>query len=186
MKWAALPQARALNQRLSALAIGVSGLAVLWISLYLVALLRLTTAQWAGFVQTVGALFVLLGIVAARANRRASEPLLRCLERSAAGEARPEDLRAGFAAASDLPRRAFVQGCLCWSLGGAFVVLGMWLRFESFRSFTATLMLTAAISGGLMATVFHSLGMPRDLHFNDQTGRPVPMINNGRVIEGMA
>jgi len=38
----------------------------------------------------------------------------------------------------------------------------------------------------LMATVFHCLGMPRDLHYNDQTGRPVPMINNGRMIEGMA
>jgi hypothetical protein len=38
----------------------------------------------------------------------------------------------------------------------------------------------------LMATVFHVLGLPRDLHYNDQSGRPVPMINNGRVIEGLA
>ena len=34
----------------------------------------------------------------------------------------------------------------------------------------------------LMATVFHVLGMPQGLHFNDPTGRPVPMINGGRVI----
>ena len=34
----------------------------------------------------------------------------------------------------------------------------------------------------LMATVFHVLGMPRDLHYNDQSGRPVPMINGGRAI----
>jgi hypothetical protein len=34
----------------------------------------------------------------------------------------------------------------------------------------------------LMATVFHTLGLPRDLHYNDPTGRPTPMINNGRVI----
>jgi hypothetical protein len=34
----------------------------------------------------------------------------------------------------------------------------------------------------LMATVFHVLGMPQDLAYNDQTGRPVPMINGGRPI----
>ncbi len=34
----------------------------------------------------------------------------------------------------------------------------------------------------LMATVFHVLGMPRDLHFNDQSGRPVPMVNGGHAI----
>jgi hypothetical protein len=34
----------------------------------------------------------------------------------------------------------------------------------------------------LMATIFHVLGMPQDLHFKDPTGRPVPMINGGKVI----
>jgi Protein of unknown function (DUF1501) len=35
----------------------------------------------------------------------------------------------------------------------------------------------------LMATVFHVLGMPQDLHYNDPTGRPVPMVNGGRPIQ---
>jgi uncharacterized protein (DUF1501 family) len=34
----------------------------------------------------------------------------------------------------------------------------------------------------LMATVFHVLGLPPDLHFTDQAGRPVPMIDGGQVI----
>jgi hypothetical protein len=34
----------------------------------------------------------------------------------------------------------------------------------------------------LMATVFHVLGIPRDLHYNDPSGRPTPMINGGRPI----
>jgi hypothetical protein len=34
----------------------------------------------------------------------------------------------------------------------------------------------------LMATVFHVLGLPLDLHYNDPTGRPTPMITSGRVI----
>jgi hypothetical protein len=34
----------------------------------------------------------------------------------------------------------------------------------------------------LMATVFHVLGIPQDLHFTDPTGRPSPMINGGRPI----
>jgi hypothetical protein len=34
----------------------------------------------------------------------------------------------------------------------------------------------------LMATVFHVLGMPLNLAYNDPTGRPTPMVNGGRVI----
>jgi hypothetical protein len=34
----------------------------------------------------------------------------------------------------------------------------------------------------LMATVFHVLGLAPDLHFQDPTGRPVPMIDSGKVI----
>jgi hypothetical protein len=34
----------------------------------------------------------------------------------------------------------------------------------------------------LMATVFHTLGIPQGLHYNDPTGRPTPMINGGRPI----
>jgi hypothetical protein len=34
----------------------------------------------------------------------------------------------------------------------------------------------------LMATVFHVLGLPQDLHYKDPTGRPVPMINSGKPI----
>jgi hypothetical protein len=34
----------------------------------------------------------------------------------------------------------------------------------------------------LMATVFHVLGLPQDLHFKDPTGRPTPMIDGGKPI----
>jgi hypothetical protein len=34
----------------------------------------------------------------------------------------------------------------------------------------------------LMATVFHVLGLPLDLHFQDPTGRPTPMVQNGKPI----
>ncbi len=34
----------------------------------------------------------------------------------------------------------------------------------------------------LMATVFHVLGIPSDLHYKDQSGRPVPMIDGGKPI----
>jgi uncharacterized protein (DUF1501 family) len=34
----------------------------------------------------------------------------------------------------------------------------------------------------LMATVFHVLGLPMDLHYNDMTGRPTTMVNGGKVI----
>jgi hypothetical protein len=34
----------------------------------------------------------------------------------------------------------------------------------------------------LMATVFHVLGLPQNLHYNDPSGRPTPMIDGGRPI----
>ena len=38
----------------------------------------------------------------------------------------------------------------------------------------------------LMATVFHVLGIPQGLHYNDPTGRPMPMVSGGRVISELA
>jgi hypothetical protein len=35
----------------------------------------------------------------------------------------------------------------------------------------------------LMATIFHTLGIPQDQHFVDPTGRPTPMIDGGKPIE---
>ncbi len=34
----------------------------------------------------------------------------------------------------------------------------------------------------LMATVFHVLGLPLDLHYIDPSGRPTPMVNGGKPI----
>ena len=34
----------------------------------------------------------------------------------------------------------------------------------------------------LMATVFQVLGVPPDLHYTDQSGRPVPMLDGGKPI----
>jgi hypothetical protein len=34
----------------------------------------------------------------------------------------------------------------------------------------------------LMATVFHVLGMPQDLSYKDQSGRPTPMVNGGKPV----
>ncbi len=34
----------------------------------------------------------------------------------------------------------------------------------------------------LMATLFHVLGIPQDLHVQDTSGRPVPMVSGGRPI----
>src|SRR2546423_12169127 len=34
----------------------------------------------------------------------------------------------------------------------------------------------------LMATVFHVLGLPQDLHYKDPSGRPTPMVVGGKPI----
>ncbi|MCA9117192.1 MAG: DUF1501 domain-containing protein [Planctomycetaceae bacterium] len=37
----------------------------------------------------------------------------------------------------------------------------------------------------LMATVFHVLGIPQAIHFDEPGGRPVPMLSGGRPIDGL-
>ena len=37
----------------------------------------------------------------------------------------------------------------------------------------------------LMATVFHVLGIPQALHYNDQSGRPVPMVYGGTPVSAL-
>ena len=77
------------------------------ISLYLVALLRMSPQEWTRFASLVGVLFVVLFAAQARMHDRLWRPLVRCLDARVSGRADAAILRDGYrghprAAAADL------------------------------------------------------------------------------------
>ncbi len=159
----ALPTGREYFRRLSARSAVSSLASTALIALYLVALLRLSPQQMATFVRVVAVSFVVLLIVSSVLNHRILQPLLQCLDRRAAGVATAEDLRSGFAAASDVPRKNFLIGMAWWSYGGAQVGLAMALLRPDLPRLSAWIMLAAAVSGGLVSMIFHFFLLKRTL-----------------------
>ncbi|UCE85074.1 MAG: methyl-accepting chemotaxis protein [Deltaproteobacteria bacterium] len=138
-------------------------LAVLLISPYLGALLRLSPEEWHAFAAIVAVTFVVLVITADRINRRLHRPIARALDRIGAASATSEDIRAGFAAVANFPRAGFLCGCALWPVGSACVGLAMYAHFEDLSAFSAQVMFLAGSCGGLVSMVFFYYGIKRGL-----------------------
>jgi methyl-accepting chemotaxis protein len=150
----ALPTARELFGRWMRLSALVSIASVALIALYLLALLRLPPDQLRGFGLVLAGAFVVLFGVSTAYNRRAFAPLLRSLDSRAAGALDAAGVRAGFAAACNLPVHAFLVGNLWWLIGGLLVATPMKLAFEGFGALSWTIMVVAAVTGGLVSMIF--------------------------------
>jgi methyl-accepting chemotaxis protein len=131
-----------------------SALAVLLMSGYLMALLRLPTDQWASFRWIVGVLFVILVLAVNIVNRVQDARIVAGLDQLRAGRASPEDVRHAFVDVVDLPRQVVVTGMAWWLIGGAIVAVAMRVAHDDFRMFSGAVMIAAAGSGGLVQLVF--------------------------------
>jgi methyl-accepting chemotaxis protein len=151
----ALPSGAEFRRRYVLLSLGLSAAATALIALYLTALMRMPASHWRTFGLLVLALFAVLFPLQDRVNRALWGPVAACLDRLRAGDGRPEDLREGFAAVVSLPVRGQLVGWLWWSLGGLIVGVGMKLVFDTFTWLSAFIMVSAAVSGGFVMTVFH-------------------------------
>jgi methyl-accepting chemotaxis protein len=142
---------------------GLSLATLVLISLYLLALLRLSPDEWRRFTWLVSVLFVVLFALQARMHDRLWLPLVRCLDARAEGRADPQLLCGGFAAISALPFQTFVWGNFWWCVGGLIVAAGMALSGEGFRPFAGTVMVLASASGGFLMAIVHYFVMKRRL-----------------------
>jgi methyl-accepting chemotaxis protein len=134
-------------------ALSLAAIAV--ISLYLVALLRLSAQEWTRFGALVGVLFVVLFALQAKVHERLWQPLMRCLDARAEGRSDPALLREGYAAIASLPVQTFVWGNFWWLVGGVVVAVGMAIWCEGFRPFAGVVMVLASVSGGFLMAVIH-------------------------------
>jgi methyl-accepting chemotaxis protein len=149
-----LPTASELFTRWLRLSALVSFCSTGLIALYLLALLRLPPDQLAAFWKILGVAFLLLFGSTNVVNRRMFEPLLRALDARGAGALDAAGLHAGFAAACDLPRKSFLVGNGWWAIGGVIVATPMKLWFPGYSWLSWTVMLAAALSGGLVSMIF--------------------------------
>ncbi|HVN37855.1 MAG TPA: HAMP domain-containing methyl-accepting chemotaxis protein [Myxococcota bacterium] len=157
------PTGRSYQTRMLAVSAALSLATVGVITLYLVALLRMSSVEWTRFASIVGVLFVVLFVAQARMHDHLWRPLVRCLDARAAGQADATLLREGFAAIVALPLRTFTWGNLWWIAGGALVAGAMAVVSESFRPFAGAVMVLAAGSGGFLMAVIHYCVMKRKL-----------------------
>jgi methyl-accepting chemotaxis protein len=149
-----LPSGAAFGRSLMQSSMAVSVIATAIMAGYLTTLLRLPADQLRGFVWIVAVLFLVLAVTTQWVNQRVLAPLTGALDALAAGDARPDTIQQGFAAAVDFPRRTFVIGMGWWILGGVLVVGAMRLFFPDFQLFSGAVMILAAASGGFVADVF--------------------------------
>jgi len=157
------PTGRSYQTRMLAVSAALSLATVGVITLYLVALLRMSSVEWTRFASIVGVLFVVLFVAQARTHDHLWRPLVRCLDARAAGHADATLLREGFAAIIALPLRTFTWGNLWWIAGGVLVAGAMAVVSEGFRPFAGAVMVLAAGSGGFLMAVIHYCVMKRKL-----------------------
>jgi methyl-accepting chemotaxis protein len=155
MSETAIPSGRALRARALAWSAGLSLVSVLMIALYLVTLLDLSRAEWRGFGWIVGSLLLLAFLLYSWVNKKNWASILRCLERRYEARASRDDLRSGFQAASNLPIYEFYSGVLVWAGSGILVAILMAVLWGVREFFTSVIIVAAALSGGLVACIFH-------------------------------
>jgi methyl-accepting chemotaxis protein len=149
-----LPTGAKFRRSMVAITTPSSVFAVLLMSGYLVALLRLPADQWSSFRWIVGILFLILIVAVNVVNRFRDARIVIGLDRLREGRASPEDVRHAFVDIVDLPRRIFVTGMGFWLAGGVVVALAMRICSDEFRLFSGAVMIAAAGSGGLVQLIF--------------------------------
>ncbi|MAE96115.1 MAG: hypothetical protein CL910_15775 [Deltaproteobacteria bacterium] len=145
---------------LSAVGIPGAGLVVV----YLATILTMTTAQWWTFAEGVGLAFVILSILMPFQQGRYERPGAHAIDEDLAGTLESEGLEKAFGQLALLPRRDVFLTLFSWAVSGLFVPAYMLFRLDSVSWFTAAVVAIAAISSGVVASVFLHFGVKRMVH----------------------
>ena len=103
----------------------MSTIAVIGIASYLYALMRLSPAEWSGFLDMLVIVAPVLFAGTTLINRPLHKPITGYLNAEAKGQGTPDGLRAAFRAVTDLPYRFFLSGLFWWVAAGTGVGLLM-------------------------------------------------------------
>jgi methyl-accepting chemotaxis protein len=145
------------------------------ITAYLVALLRLSPEQWAGFGGVVAVLFPIFFASVQIVQRKTTKEIVEYLEAEQKGESSQQQRERAFASITRLPLTNFYSGLGWWTAAGVFVTAGMWISFGTIQIHTLLMIIFAGASGGFLVAVyqfFHYKELYRDVreHLSTQLG----------------
>ncbi len=132
----------------------LQGCVAVVVFLYLFALLQLTAEQWREYLiasLVSGAVAVLAGIAM---HLRFDRAVVACIDAQAGGAAHPGQLRSGFEAVMDLPRRISVGALVSWAVAAMALPGWMVLRLEDLSGTQPSLIAAVVAMAGLLAGIF--------------------------------
>ncbi len=141
--------------------ISLPGPVVLFASLF--ALLDLTGAAWGWLYSLSGGCALLAALVATKRQISLTDPIVTFLDRIDEDRIADEDCRAGFAAASDLPRSLAVISMTSWIAVGGIAATAMALRFSSFGWMESAVVITAGLIAGFVSGGILFCAVKRDV-----------------------
>jgi hypothetical protein len=123
------------------------------VAAYLVVLLRMSGSQWREL--GIAACIFALGytLVNELIQRRIERSVMHALDEEELGVLAPADLRGGFSAIVDLPRRMFLLANLSWLLAAVAIPLWMRLRLSEVGGFMTLVIAVAAVTGGFISSI---------------------------------
>jgi methyl-accepting chemotaxis protein len=124
------------------------------ISLYLATLLELSTEQWTWFGGGIAAFALVYGVAVQRVLGRLDGPIQTAIDAEAAGRLGRDALRAGYAAAVRFPVRGFYYTAATWTGAGLLLPAVLKARFRDLPVETLGAVLAAALTGGVIASIF--------------------------------
>ncbi len=147
--------AREFQKRFQGSSLVLSLATVAFVSVYLSALLKMSSEQWWHFGYLVAGLFPVMFAAVQLMNRRLTNPIFGFWSALERGDVPTETATLAFATASRLSLRTFWSGLCWWTVGGLIVALGMWLRFRDISGYVLVVICLAGVSGGIIASIFH-------------------------------
>jgi methyl-accepting chemotaxis protein len=121
---------------------------------YLLALLELSSEQWAWLAGSVGLLALVFGIVVQSVLLRIDRRIMRLIDAEKAGDPPREQVREGFAAAVRYPLSGLAYTVSTWSSAGILMPLSLLLRYPDLPIDVGLAILVAALVGGIVAAIF--------------------------------
>lgn len=150
-----------LHARYLALCVGVALTGCIPLAAYLMALLQLSPAQWRFLGGVTCGLFVACTSIQWALDRPLLARIAGVSRRAGAGEAQRAEICAAFAALMGLPRRALLTTVAWWSVCGGVLALAMALRFPGAPRSLPFVVLSAGVSGAVLAGILLGLGTKR-------------------------
>ena len=151
---ASLPSGGAFKRQVIGLSYWFSVPALAIIAAALASLLEVTSALWSEFWIVVAVYAVAISPVSSRAQVQFLDPISIYLDAVRSKDATPEQARAAYARAVDLPRFSALMGIGGWLVPVSLISVWMELRWSVWTAYETAILLISGVAAGFVAGSF--------------------------------